>query len=101
MDDFYFVANTKEELLVLVEPIREFLLKELGLTLHPAKIWLHRQEEGVPFLGKFVRNGKVSPLRRTIRKARNRMADSYAFDRNPYLVRAKEQSYKGLMKTII
>lgn len=93
VDDFYIVAGSKEELLALIEPIRMFLLDELGLTLHPRKIVLKRSEEGITFLGKTIVNGRVRPCRRTVRKCRNAMAEAYAYEEDPYRVRSMEAAW--------
>ena len=96
VDDFYFVAGTKEELLALIEPVRQFLLKELGLTLHPHKIVQKRAKEGVTFLGKKVVNGEIKVSAKTLKKRRNSLALAYAFERNPYKVREVEMAWKNV-----
>lgn len=95
VDDFYIVAETKEELQRLIIPIRDFLKNELMLTLHPKKIWLHRQEEGVPFLGYVLANGKRTMSRRGRTKMNDRMAYALSMENNPYKARACVNSYEG------
>lgn len=68
VDDFYFVDNDKYRLQQAIEQIREFLKKELGLTLHPKKIVLHNVLEGVEFLGAIVRPYYRHSTKRTTRK---------------------------------
>ena len=97
VDDSYYVAATKEELLTLIEPIRTFLKQELGLTLHPNKIFLQRAEDGVTFLGKFIKDDKIVPSKRCRRKARNHMAEVEVYERNPYKVKAVSAAYGGLV----
>ena len=95
VDDFYIVAETKKELVKLIEPIRQFLKDELMLTLHPKKIWLHRQEEGVPFLGYVLYDGERSMSRRGRSKMNERLAVALSMEQDPYKTRACVNSYEG------
>lgn len=51
VDDFYVVHRDKEFLCRLTGEVREYLQQELGLTLHPNKIYLQRVAQGVTYLG--------------------------------------------------
>jgi len=50
-DDFVIFSHDKQWLKDIIEPIREFLLSKLNLTLHPTKITLKTHASGVDFLG--------------------------------------------------
>lgn len=50
VDDAYFVAKTKDELLTIRPKIEKFV-SDIGLTIHPKKFYLQRISSGVPFLG--------------------------------------------------
>jgi len=50
-DDFVFFGRDKQKLHFLVEPVGEFLLQRLGLTLHPQKIVQNTLSSGMDFLG--------------------------------------------------
>ena len=97
VDDFYLVDNSKEKLLSLIEPIRKFLDEKLFLALHPKKIYLQRQEKGVQFLGCVVKNGHRYMSARCHKLMTENLARTYAFEPNPYLVRACVNSYKGYL----
>lgn len=95
VDDIFIVGHSREELLPHINAIRTFLKDELFLDLHPKKIWLHRQEEGVPFLGVILKNGKRQMSRRSRHKMQTRLTDAVCFENNPFRVRACMESYKG------
>jgi len=98
VDDFCIVAGTREELKALIEPIRCFLYDNLGLVLHPDKVWLHRQEEGVPFLGYVVANGRRKMSKRGSKSLAASVTDALCFEVNPYSVRATINSYEGYVR---
>lgn len=50
-DDFVFLSADKKYLENLIPEIREFLIKELKLTLHPTKISLRTVSVGIDFFG--------------------------------------------------
>lgn len=51
VDDFYLIDSDRDRLLSLIPSIKEYLLREFGLTLHPRKIRLQEVRRGVTFLG--------------------------------------------------
>ncbi len=51
VDDFVIVHTDKEYLKSLIPLLSEFLKTNLGLTLHPKKIYLQEVKKGVVFLG--------------------------------------------------
>lgn len=51
VDDFFIVGTDRAKLMQLVPVIRNFLKEELGLMLHPDKIYLQEVTKGVNFLG--------------------------------------------------
>jgi hypothetical protein len=59
VDDFFIVHESKAYLRDQIPVIRDFLWKELGLTLHPNKIYLQECRKGASFLG-----GIIKPYRR-------------------------------------
>lgn len=61
VDDFFLVHERKDVLLKMVPLIREYLQKELRITLHPNKIVLQPYQHGVVFLGAVVK-----PFRRYV-----------------------------------
>ena len=59
VDDMVFVHKDKEFLKVVVSRIRDYLKIELGLTLHPKKIYLQNFLKGVYFLGVFIKPYRI------------------------------------------
>ena len=64
VDDFVLVHQDGQYLRSLIPLIRSYLLHELGLTLHPNKIYLQRYEKGVAYLGALIKPGRVYVGRR-------------------------------------
>ena len=55
VDDFILIDNDKKYLLSLVEKMKQFLNENLGLTLHPKKIYIQHFSKGVKFLGAYLK----------------------------------------------
>ncbi len=59
VDDFVLVHQDGQYLRSLIPVIRSYLLCELGLQLHPNKIYLQRYEKGVTYLGAVIKPGRT------------------------------------------
>ena len=59
VDDMVFIHNDKEFLKLAIHKIREYLKIELGLVLHPKKIYLQHFKNGVYFLGVFIKPYRI------------------------------------------
>lgn len=59
VDDFYMISRNKEYLKSVIPKIKSFLKSDLGLTLHPKKVYLQEVKNGVPFLGTFIKPGRI------------------------------------------
>lgn len=66
VDDFLVISRDEKLLLNILQEARNYLLEELGLTLHPHKVSLQRAASGVRFTGVLIRPGRVLPNPRTI-----------------------------------
>lgn len=66
VDDFVMIDTDKKRLLDNLENARGWLETELGLTLHPDKIWLQEASKGVTFTGAVIKRGRVYALNRNI-----------------------------------
>lgn len=66
VDDFLVISKDKKLLLNILQEARNYLLEELGLTLHPHKVSLQRAASGVRFTGVLIRPGRMLPNLRTI-----------------------------------
>ncbi|MDR3117946.1 MAG: RNA-directed DNA polymerase [Mediterranea sp.] len=79
VDDFFIVHESKTYLKDLIPVIRDFLWDELGLTLHPNKIYLQECRKGTPFLGCVLKPYRRYAANRSIKsfnKAVNRMSET-------------------------
>lgn len=68
VDDFCFVVQ-KDQLKKAkkdIEVIRNFLIQELNLKLHPKKVYIQEIHKGLPFLGDVIYPGFIVPGNRTI-----------------------------------
>ncbi len=59
VDDMVFVHSDKELFKSVVSDVRDHLLNELMLTLHPKKIYLQQYMKGVSFLGTFIKPWRI------------------------------------------
>lgn len=66
VDDFVVISRDKKLLLNILQESRNYLLEELGLTLHPRKVSLQRASSGVRFTGALIRPGRTHPNSRTV-----------------------------------
>ncbi len=100
-DDFVVVGSSREQLARLVAPIRDFLDRELALTLHPRKVAIRSLYQGVDFLG-YVEFPKHRMLRtrtkrRILAKMRRKMEDHRNGQVNRTSVDQSLQSYLGVL----
>lgn len=59
VDDSYIISRDKNWLKSLVPKIRNFLMQELGLELHMGKLHIVKVENGVEFLGAFIKPYRI------------------------------------------
>lgn len=59
VDDFVLVHQDGQYLRSLIPVISRYLKDELGLQLHPNKIYLQRYEKGVAYLGAVIKPGRT------------------------------------------
>lgn len=59
VDDMLFVDNDKERLLNSIQIIKDYLLDNLSLKLHPKKLYLQHFKSGVNFLGVFIKPYRI------------------------------------------
>ena len=55
VDDFYIVDRSKEKILKGISVVSELLMRELGITLHPSKMYVQHYSKGVKFIGSVVK----------------------------------------------
>jgi retron-type reverse transcriptase len=99
VDDFYMVHESKDFLLDAMRQIKEFLKKEMGLKLHPKKIYLQPVDRGVPFLGAVVKPHRIYMGKRTVANFKRAVGRGRRFfARDPAKLVAMLNSYFGLMR---
>ncbi len=102
VDDFVIVHHDKEHLKSLVPQLREFLKADLGLTLHPRKIYLQHFSKGVKYLGVVVKPYRKYISNRTLGNMYN-MVSTYNKMSPPFSRKLKRDflssmnSYLGIM----
>ena len=59
VDDMVFVHSNQATLRLLVTKVKAYLLNDLGLTLHPNKIYLQYYKKGLNFLGVHIKPYRI------------------------------------------
>ena len=73
VDDCIFVHSSQSYLKNLIQKIDRYLRKNLGLKLHPRKIYLQPACNGVKFLGCFVKPSHIVTNHRTIKNFKHKL----------------------------
>ena len=73
VDDMTLIGNSKEALLEVIDQIRTFLLEELGLTLHPDKVYIQSAMKGLPVVGSVIKPGRIYISNRTVHNMKKKM----------------------------
>ncbi|MCD8184875.1 MAG: RNA-directed DNA polymerase [Bacteroides sp.] len=107
VDDFFIIGKNRKHLSLLIPQLRSFLEEELGLTLHPNKVFLQQMHKGSAFLGVFVKPYRRYLLRKIKSRISKRMAgiDRYLSGLNKEMNRDEllyiscvANSYMGYMR---
>ena len=99
VDDFFIVHTSKEYLTQLIEQARVYLEHELGIVLHPRKIYLQNIFRGVPFLGAVIKPHRSYVQKRTLTNFRQAMAKGERFYRHaPVTLLQTLNSYLDFMR---
>lgn len=104
VDDFIIIDNNKERLRATIVTITDYLATNLGLKIHPKKIYLQHYTKGVNFLGAiikphrvYVRNRTKNNFYRAITKV-NSILNAGDIDKTRLLkILASLNSYLGMM----
>ncbi len=104
VDDFIIVHEDKKLLLDAMQKMKQFLKNELGLTIHPKKIYLQSYQRGVKFLGSYIKPNVMYIERRTkgaFYKLVHRINKTFYDNRDNMeyhkTIRAQINSYLGTM----
>jgi hypothetical protein len=105
VDDCVIIHQSKGFLVSLIEKLQHYLMSELGLTLHPKKIYLQPCGHGVKFLGCFIKPSHIVVHHRTVTNFTRslRMHNALALDHKPDRQEfaafiSSVNSYLGIMK---
>jgi retron-type reverse transcriptase len=106
VDDFYLVHTDEARLKAAIPLIRDYLASELGLTLHPDKVFLQHFSKGVNFLGATLKCGRLyvsNRVRRNFERAVRdwalRLQETAAPDQEMLVqLRASVNSYLGILR---
>ena len=105
VDDFIIIHEDKKYLKSLINILTTYLQKELGLVLHPKKIYLQHYSKGVKFLGSVIKPNRIYIANRTkgnfynaIQK-QNSVANDHKPNKSEILnFLCSMNSYLGIMK---
>ena len=75
VDDAYIVSCDKDWMLSLVPKIRQFLKSELGLDLHMGKLHVCNIEQGVEFLGAYIKPYRIYVSNQSLRRVRSNIGE--------------------------
>ncbi|MDR1227306.1 MAG: RNA-directed DNA polymerase [Prevotellaceae bacterium] len=98
VDDFYIVHHDAGYLKSLIPKVREYLKAELGLTLHPAKVYFQSCQRGCSFLGAFVKGKQCYAGRRLRSHFKMAVAAGVHPCADEQQVVARMNSYLGLLR---
>lgn len=99
VDDFYLVDTDKNKLRAIIPELKEFLQANLGLNIHPRKIYLQHYRNGVLFTGGFIKAHRTYASNRvkdSLNKKLKELNTQKAL--NPKDLQASVNSYLGIMK---
>ncbi len=106
VDDMVFVHSDKEFLKAIILKVKAHLQTELKLTLHPKKIYLQPNQQGVGFLGVFIKPHRTYISKRTkrnffqkIKQENELLAGGKVFSqKEAKKIRSWLNSYLGIMQ---
>jgi hypothetical protein len=106
VDDMVFVHRDKEFLKSVILKVKNYLHNELGLEVHPKKIYLQHYVKGVGFLGTFIKPWRIYIGKKTKENFYVKIREWNEFVKNNGLPGEKDasrliacvNSYLGIMK---
>ncbi|MDR0907822.1 MAG: RNA-directed DNA polymerase [Rikenellaceae bacterium] len=98
VDDFYMVSPSVKLLNEKKEQIKTYMEKEMGLKLHPRKIYLQHVRRGVSFLGAIIKPHRRYTMRRTVANFKNALAKGCEYYKeHPQKLMQTMNSYLGFI----
>lgn len=68
VDDVVVVHPSKDEITAFIPKMREFLMNDLGITLHPNKCYIQHYSKGVAFVGGIIKPHRLYISKRSRRR---------------------------------
>ncbi len=100
-DDFVVVSRDKKYLEDIIPQIREFLSDELGLRLHPNKVYIRKFNQGIDFLGYIIlphhRLLRTKTKKRMFKKLKKRIVEFRTEKITEQALNQSLQSYLGVL----
>lgn len=99
VDDFYLIDNDKDRLKAAIPKLDAYLKNELGLKLHPKKIYLQHYDRGILFTGGFVKPHRIyvgNRIKGNMTKTLDILKKEKELDL--HALRCSVNSYLGIMK---
>lgn len=101
VDDFILFSDNKEELLNILPKIREYLKDELGLKLHPKKLYLQEVRKGFKFVGSVIKKDRVYAGKRTVSNTIELILHYNKLDNKESHLEMLQQRYNSYMGFLI
>jgi RNA-directed DNA polymerase len=104
VDDFVIIHRDKSRLLQIIPLISDYLQQNLGLTLHPSKIYLQHFSKGVQFLGTVIKPHRIYIANRTkgnfyqaIQRQNAKISEHKPNEEDVHLFQSTINSYLGIL----
>jgi len=103
VDDFVIIHQSKDFLKKIILSIREYILKNLLLKLHPRKIYLQHFSKGVDFLGVYLKPFRIYIKNKNKGNARKKIAvwNEHLLRKNNVLNREEAESFLSFINSIL
>ena len=96
VDDFVIVCKDKRRLLRFINEAKAYLKKNMGIDLHPNKIYIQEVKKGVSFTGGYIKYGQIYPTNRLYGNFERFLREPFNGDIEKFV--ARYNSYMGFLK---
>ncbi|MGI6410684.1 MAG: reverse transcriptase domain-containing protein [Bacteroidales bacterium] len=101
VDDFVLIHENKDYLQSLIPKLKDFLLKNLKLNLHPDKIYLQHYSKGVKFLGTVILPNRIYIAKRTKGNFYNAIEKQNLIARDHKPTKEEQQAFLSSMNSYL
>ena len=95
VDDFVIVCKDKQRLLEYINKMKKFLKDNMGIDLHPHKIYIQHVKKGVAFTGGYIKYGQIYPTKRLYGNFEHFLKQPFDGDLENFV--ARYNSYMGVL----